>query len=133
MTKQAPALHYAEILENFYLGIGRMDATGAAAELRRLHQFEVSHAEWSEKTEWVQDTVQPKELGRHRADVIKQRFDHLDAINAELVAALQGMVNIASDSRGVAGYHRNGEVADWDEFQEWQTACAAIAKATGAA
>lgn len=36
-TKQPDALHYAEILENFYSGIGRIDATGAAAELRRLH------------------------------------------------------------------------------------------------
>lgn len=31
------ALHYAEVLESFYLGLGRIDATGAAAELRRLH------------------------------------------------------------------------------------------------
>lgn len=37
MSTQPAALHYAEVLENFYLGIGRMDATGAAAELRRLH------------------------------------------------------------------------------------------------
>lgn len=36
-TQQPDALHYAEILENFYSGIGRIDATGAAAELRRLH------------------------------------------------------------------------------------------------
>ena len=40
--KQPAALHYAEVLENFYLGIGRMDATGAAAELRRLHAIEES-------------------------------------------------------------------------------------------
>lgn len=38
--KQPAALHYAEVLENFYLGIGRMDATGASAELRRLHAIE---------------------------------------------------------------------------------------------
>jgi hypothetical protein len=37
MSTQPAALHYAEVLEDFYLGIGRMDATGAAAELRRLH------------------------------------------------------------------------------------------------
>jgi hypothetical protein len=38
MNTQPAALHYAEVLENFYLGLGRLDATGAAAELRRLHQ-----------------------------------------------------------------------------------------------
>ena len=49
----------------------------------------------------------------------------------ELLAALQGMIDIANDSQGVAGYHLNGEVADWDEFEEWQAACDAIAKAKG--
>ena len=49
----------------------------------------------------------------------------------ELLAALQGMIDIASDSQGVAGYHLNGEVAGWDEFAEWQAACDAIAKAKG--
>ena len=54
-------------------------------------------------------------------DLIKQRD--------ELLAALQGMIDIASDSQGVAGYHLNGEVAEWDEFEELQAACGAIAKA----
>lgn len=49
----------------------------------------------------------------------------------ELLAALQGMIDIANDSQGVAGYHLNGEVADWGEFEEWQAACDAIAKAKG--
>lgn len=38
--REPAALHYAKVLEDFYLGIGRMDATGAAAELRRLHAIE---------------------------------------------------------------------------------------------
>ena len=37
MSTKPAALHYAEVLEGFYLGLGRLDATGAAAELRRLH------------------------------------------------------------------------------------------------
>ena len=49
----------------------------------------------------------------------------------ELLAALQGMIDIANDSQGVAGYHLNGEVADWGEFEEWQAACDAIAKTKG--
>lgn len=36
----------------------------------------------------------------------------------ELEAALGGMLAIVNDSRGVAGYHLNGDVAEWDEFEE---------------
>lgn len=36
-ASQPEALRLAEVLENFYMGIGRIDATSAAAELRRLH------------------------------------------------------------------------------------------------
>ena len=50
-----------------------------------------------------------------------------------LLAALQGMIDIANDSQGVAGYHLNGEVADWGEFEEWKAACDAIAKTKGGA
>lgn len=38
--KQPDALHYAKVMEDFYLGLGRLDATGAATELRRLHAIE---------------------------------------------------------------------------------------------
>ena len=30
---------------------------------------------WLDKTEWVQKTVKPHELGMHRADVLKQRIE----------------------------------------------------------
>jgi hypothetical protein len=35
--------------------------------------------EWSDKTDWVQETAQPLELGMHRADVLKQRIERLKA------------------------------------------------------
>lgn len=57
------------------------------AEVERLRQFEVAYTEWIKKTEWVQQTVSPKELGMHRADVINQRFDTLRAQLAELQQA----------------------------------------------
>jgi hypothetical protein len=37
---------------------------------------------------------------------------------------------IVGDSRGVAGYHLNGEVAEWDYFDEIAAAQDAIAAAT---
>ena len=34
---------------------------------------------WHEKTDWMQETAQPMELGMHRADVLKQRIERLKA------------------------------------------------------
>ena len=33
---------------------------------------------WHEKTDWMQETAQPMELGMHKADVLKQRIEHLN-------------------------------------------------------
>ena len=66
----------------------------------------------------------------HRAHMLKAADDDIARLTAqrdELLAALQGMIDISNDSQGVVGYHPNGEVAEWDEFEEWQAACDAIA------
>jgi len=55
----------------------------------------------------------------------------LIAAAPDLLAALRGMLAIVNDSRGVAGYHLNGNTAEWDEFDEVDAARAAIAKTTG--
>ena len=55
----------------------------------------------------------------------------LIAAAPELLEALKGVLAIVSDSRGVAGYHLNGDTAEWDEFDEVDAAIDAIAKATG--
>jgi len=36
--------------------------------------------------------------------------------------ALMDINNIVRDSRGVAGYHLNGDTAEWDDFDEVDTA-----------
>lgn len=36
----------------------------------------------------------------------------------ELIQALRGLLSIVDESDGVAGYHLNGEIAEWDEFSE---------------
>nr|WP_314569293.1 hypothetical protein [uncultured Pseudomonas sp.] len=43
------------------------------AENERLQQFEAAYMEWSNKTDWVQETVHWSELGMHRADVLRKR------------------------------------------------------------
>jgi hypothetical protein len=59
-------------------------------------------------------------------------YAELLAQRDELAAALRGMLNIVNDSRGVAGYHLNGAVADWSEFEEVDAASAAISRIKGA-
>ena len=48
-----------------------------------------------------------------------------------VLAALEDMMSIVDDSRGVAGYHLNGEIAEWHEFDAVRTARAAIAREVG--
>ena len=47
---------------------------------------------------------------------------------AELEAALGDLLAIVSDSTGVAGYHLNGAVAEWGEFDEVGAAFAALSQ-----
>ena len=54
----------------------------------------------------------------------------LIAAAPELLNALIGVLNIMNDSEGVAGYHLNGDIAKWDEFDEIKQAEQAIKKAT---
>lgn len=46
---------------------------------------------------------------------------------AKLVEALEGLLSIVSDSSGVAGYHLNGDIAHWGEFEEVEMAEEALA------
>jgi hypothetical protein len=54
------------------------------AEIERLQSFKTAYMEWSDKTEWVQDSVEAGELGKHRADAIRIRLDKLKAENHSL-------------------------------------------------
>lgn len=87
---QAEALRLANALEDgtYLLSVER-DAT--AAEMRRLHIVEQAFQQWITKTEWVQKSAQSHELGMHRADVIKQRFDQLLTENQQLRADLEAV------------------------------------------
>ena len=41
-----------------------------------------------------------------------------DARIKNLENAISGLLNIAEDSGGVTGYHLNGDIAEWEEFEE---------------
>lgn len=77
-----------------------------------------------------------------RSDVTRQKFNTMrdeicEAITDKLaekdtllwhaLEALESFIGIVSDSRGVAGYHLNGNTAEWDEFYEVDAARNTIA------
>lgn len=62
--------------------------------------------------------------------------EHAEA-NAKLIAAapdlyqvVKDLIMFAGESKGIAGWHQNGEVAEWDEFDFLKDAKAAIKKVT---
>ena len=101
------------------------------AELRCLHQMNLSNQEWLDKTEWVQATAQARELGQHRADVIKQRLDLVTGQRDELLGVLKdtmALINVLMP--GV----RYIPLQDYAALNETPLkARAAIAKAEGGA
>ena len=123
-TKQPKPLRLADEIE--WIAAGKAGKE-VAAELRRLHQHEVAHSEWLDKTEWVQDTAHYSELGEHRADVIKKRFDRLHALNQELLEALE----LALFAHGKMLLSDPPQEA-WKTYEVESKARAAIAKAQGA-
>jgi CHAD domain-containing protein len=50
-------------------------AIKAALEAKDEPNYKKALEVWLDKTEWVQETVKPHELGMHRADVLKQRIE----------------------------------------------------------
>ena len=83
-TKQPEALRLADALESRREPNLKHKMNEAAAELRRLHQVDVAHGWWLDKTEWVQESSEASDLGQHRADVMRQRIERLHAENEVL-------------------------------------------------
>lgn len=48
--------------------------------------------------------------------VARQEATNLLREAHKVLAELDSLI---SDSRGIAGYHKNGDVAEWDEFDEF--------------
>lgn len=54
----------------------------------------------------------------------------IDAL-LDCASALQGLVEYARDSQGIAGYHLNGAVLEWDDVEELHAGMNALAKLNG--
>lgn len=46
--------------------------------------YKEAYLEFSRKTEWLTKTVNTSELGKHRADILRERIEDLQEENAEL-------------------------------------------------
>ncbi|EMF8046380.1 hypothetical protein RGI90_000987 [Serratia marcescens] len=51
-----------------------------------------------------------------RADAANQTADALAVENAEMRGVIDAAIGVANNSSGIAGWHLNGEIADWDEI-----------------
>ena len=76
------------------------------------------------------DLLEDGELDKPTMLVMQENKD-LKRRCDELLAALEGVLAVVGDSTGVAGYHLNGNIADWGEFDEINAVYTAIAKAKG--
>ena len=117
MTEQPQALRLADAIDPFVRkhSPDHLTSTVAAAELRRLHEHELANTVWGIKTEWVQQTAQPHELGMHRADVLRQRIDRLHEENSKLrreVAAISA--NAVDDGRAMSKLEAQLGEAVWN-------------------
>ena len=70
-----------EIKSDYLVWADRFEKDGTFPEvvslLREGYQVKKALQQWCDKTEWVQETCTPRELGMHRADVLKDRIDDL--------------------------------------------------------
>lgn len=55
----------------------------AESRITELERYKAAVDEWLQKTEWVQNTSRPQELGKHRADVLRERIEALQIQAAE--------------------------------------------------
>lgn len=81
--------------------------------------------------QWYQETAEKALEDANHTEVALDKVAAV-AVNEQLYSALEGLLAITRDSQGVAGYHLNGVVAKWDEFEEVSAAGVAIAAAEAA-
>ena len=62
---------------------------------------------------------------------LNERIRMAEQQRDKLLAALESLLLITADSKGVAGYHLNGAVANWDEFPEVNEAALLVTQLKG--
>ena len=62
---------------------------------------------------------------------MQMEIEKLKSERLELLKALESLLDVTADSKGVAGYHLNGDIAEWDEFEEVSSAYELIKRLEG--
>jgi hypothetical protein len=108
MTKDEALRLALEALETLVIERGSIYDQAITAVQRALAQPEPNYKKalevWLDKTEWVQETVKPHELGMHRADVLKQRIEEASPQRTWVgltPACPQGLTEYACEVEGV--------------------------------
>ena len=101
------------------------------AENERLQKFEAAYMEWSDKTDWVQETIQGYELGMHRADVLHKRCrdgafhqqaqaDHIKTLMAEVKTLESQVKALQSDANSYQSGYDAGRAAAKAHADSWR-------------
>lgn len=83
------------------------------AEVERLKHFEAAYKEWSDKTDWVQESAEVRELGKHRADVMRERIERLQEEKDSAIRILARQI----DKFRAALIERDAFKADAERYQ----------------
>lgn len=65
-----------------------------------------------------QRLIERAEAAMERGKKDQEEIRKLNLKLMKLYNVIKDFINITEDSNGVAGFHRNGDVARWDEFDE---------------
>ena len=89
------------------------EITRLRAEVENLRSKAAAFDEWHAKTEWVQETAEARELGMHRADVMRKRIEALRGQVAAKDLLLDGWM-AANDSGWINALRLHLHAADVD-------------------
>ena len=74
--------------------------------VRNLQNYEVAYKEFHDKTDWVQETAHWSELGKHRADVLRERIEKANKKIATRDALIQRVYDLEYiDGDWLDAYH----------------------------
>lgn len=80
------------------------------------------------KAELAETKAQRDTLDYQLSEVVQKADPELRAENKKLRGLLGDFLDIVHNSHGVTGWHLNGNVAEWDEFETVAEARAALEK-----
>lgn len=101
-----------------------------AEGLRGLNE-RIRQAEQQRDTAWQELREIRQQINANPEEATADEAARVVAQRDKLLAALESLLLITTDSEGVAGYHLNGAVANWSEFSEVNEAALLVMQMKG--